>query len=167
MLTSDKDRSVAMLMLVVSMLWHTHNKTGAKVLGQVASQTSNFRSSMRPLWCRQVAFHRNCRDLMAPDGMVSWLQQVPCAGCHSLPHVDGGTLHSNVARLSTSSPQWWHLWAVQRGAPRCRPVATLMASSSVHRPRDKMVSTFSQAPDSLAVEASKQAGMGSGTRCTL
>ena len=34
---------------------------------------------------------------MPPDGMVSWLQQVPCAGYCSLPHVNGGTLHSNGA----------------------------------------------------------------------
>ena len=72
-----------------------------------------------------------------------------------------------VARLSTSSPHWWQECGLHEGAPRRRPVATLMVSLSVHRPRDVMGKAFSQALDSLAVEASRRAhDLGSGAFCS-
>ena len=62
-----------------------------------------------------------------------------------------------MARLSTSSPQWWQVWGLHKEAPRRRPTATLMVLSSIRRPSAETGRTFSQAPDSLAAAASRRA----------
>ena len=78
-----------------------------------------------------------------------WMMSLisPCLECRPWLHLQ---LKPWVAYWSTSSPQWAQMCGRHNGHPNLRPMAMLIVSSSIRRPREEAGRAFNHAPDSLA-----------------